>query len=46
MINLTRIGVDLSLACSHSPRGIGVYEKNIRLPLDEICHSNKVFVLV
>lgn len=44
MINFTRIGVDLSLACSDSPRGIGVYEKNISLPLSGICSSNKVFV--
>jgi len=44
MINFTRIGVDLSLACSDSPRGIGVYEKNIALPLNEIRSSNKVFI--
>jgi hypothetical protein len=44
MINFTRIGIDLSLACSDSPRGIGVYEKNIGLPSDDFIKNNTVVV--
>ena len=39
-----RVGIDLSLACKKSPRGIGVFEKSIGLPHDDFLKKNSVYV--
>ena len=39
-----KIGIDLSLACYKTPRGIGVFEKKIGLPGQDYIKSNQIYI--